>query len=29
MDDLKSGEVKVDKSDPTYHIENFSLQRKN
>lgn len=28
MDDLKSGEVKVDKSDPTYHIGEFSLQRK-
>lgn len=28
MDDLKSGEAKVDKSDPTYHIGEFSLQRK-
>ncbi len=28
MDDLKSGETKIDKSDPTYHIGEFSLQRK-
>ena len=28
MDDMKSGEFKVDKKDPTYHIGEFSLQRK-
>ena len=28
MDDLKSGETKIDKNDPTYHIGEFSLQRK-
>ena len=28
MDDMKSGETKIDKSDPTYHIGEFSLQRK-
>jgi radical SAM superfamily enzyme YgiQ (UPF0313 family) len=28
MDDLKSGEFNVNNSDPTYHIGEFSLQRK-
>lgn len=28
MDDLKSGEISINKKDPTYHIGEFSLQRK-
>ena len=28
MDDMKSGEFEADKKDPTYHIGEFSLQRK-
>ena len=28
MDDIKSGDIKVSKNDPTYHIGEFSLQRK-